>query len=64
MFVSATVRSAVADGFRVVLAQDAHATNDVDAVPAAFVARHALGDEVRLTESASIRFRPPAPDLP
>ena len=59
MCVSATVRSALAWGFHVVLVRDAHATYNLDDIPAGIVARvaeHALGDEVDLIDAASVRF--------
>jgi nicotinamidase-related amidase len=46
MCVSATVRGALARNFHVALIQDAHATYNLDDIPAAIVARvaeHALG---------------------
>src|SRR6266508_2365498 len=59
MCVSATVRGALARGFHVVLVRDAHATYNLDDIPAAVVARvaeHALGDEVELIDAASVTF--------
>ncbi len=59
MCVSATVRGALARGFHVVLVRDAHATYNLDDIPAAIVARvaaHALGDEVELADAASVTF--------
>lgn len=59
MCVSATVRGALARGLQVVLIRDAHATYNLDDIPAAIVARvaeHALGDEVELIDSASATF--------
>jgi nicotinamidase-related amidase len=63
MCVSATVRGALARNFHVALIQDAHATYNLDDIPAAIVARvaeHALGDEVELIEAASVTFDPVA----
>jgi len=59
MCVSATVRGALARGFHVVLVRDAHATYNLDDIPAAIVARvaeHALGDAVELIDAASVTF--------
>lgn len=59
MCVSATVRGALARGFHVVLIRDAHATYNLDDIPAAIVARvaeHALGDEVDLIDAAAVTF--------
>lgn len=63
MCVAATVRAALAHGFRVVLAHDSHATYDVpafaadeSAVPADLAARAAewsLGDEVEIVAGAA-----------
>jgi streptothricin hydrolase len=56
MCVSATARSALARGFRVVLPRDGHRTYDLDDIPAAVVARvaeHALGDQVELVPSTT-----------
>nr|WP_180218369.1 isochorismatase family protein [Streptomyces albus] len=72
MCVSATVRTALRLGYRVVLPHDAHGTYDIPAaphisevVPAAMAARAAewaLGDEVEIVPYASgVRFRSPAP---
>jgi nicotinamidase-related amidase len=63
MCVSATVRGALARGLGVVLVRDAHATYDLDDIPAAVVARvaeHALGDEVELVDAAAVTFSRPA----
>ncbi|MDP9310277.1 MAG: isochorismatase family protein [Chloroflexota bacterium] len=63
MCVSATARAALARGFHIVLVRDAHATYNLDDIPAAIVARvaeHALGDEVDLIDAASVRFGRPA----
>jgi streptothricin hydrolase len=59
MCVSATVRAALARKFHIVLVRDAHATYNLDDIPAAIVARvaeHALGDEVELIDAASVTF--------
>jgi nicotinamidase-related amidase len=59
MCVSATVRGALARKFHVVLVRDAHATYNLDDIPAAIVARvaeHALGDEVDLIDAAAVTF--------
>lgn len=73
MCVSATARTALERGYRVVLPHDAHATHDVPAgpgydqvVPAAVAARVAewsLGDQIELTATqAEIDFeQPPVP---
>jgi streptothricin hydrolase len=69
MCVSATTRSALNEGYHVVLPHDAHATYDIpaveglaDAVPHAMVSRAAewaLGDQTDITTHASdIRFVP------
>jgi ribosomal protein S18 acetylase RimI-like enzyme len=65
MCVSATIRGAIARGLQVVLVRDAHATYNLEDIPAAIVSRvaeHALGDEVELVETASMRFAPPDRD--
>ncbi len=70
MCVSATARTALELGFRVVLPHDAHATYDIpaaegisDLVPAAVasrVAEWALGDEVEIVARArDVRFTKP-----
>ena len=62
MCVSATVRGALARGFHVVLVHDAHATYNLDDIPSSIVARvaeHALGDEIELADTLSIRFGRP-----
>ncbi len=59
MCVSATIRGALARGLQVVLIRGAHATYDVDDIPARIVSRvaeHALGDEVELADIASLKF--------
>ena len=61
MCVSATIRGAIARGLQVVLVRDAHATYNLEDIPAAIVSRvaeHALGDEVELVETASVTFAP------
>jgi len=63
MCVSATVRGALARGLQVVLVRDAHATHDLEEIPAAIVSRvaeHALGDEVEIGETTAVTFAPPA----
>jgi GNAT superfamily N-acetyltransferase len=65
MCVSATIRGAIARGLQVVLVRDAHATHNLEDIPATIVSRvaeHALGDEVELVETASMRFAPPERD--
>src|SRR4051812_25258036 len=59
MCVSATVRGALARDLQVVLIHDAHATYNLDEIPASIVARvaeHALGDQVELVDAVSVRF--------
>jgi nicotinamidase-related amidase len=59
MCVSATVRGALARGLQVVLVHDAHATYNLDDIPASIVARvaeHALGDEIELADAIAIPF--------
>lgn len=59
MCVSATVRGALARGLHVILIRDAHATYNLDDIPAAIVARvaeHALGDEIELIDAVSVTF--------
>jgi nicotinamidase-related amidase len=61
MCVSATVRGALARGLHVTLARDAHATYDLEEIPAAVVARvaqHALGDDVDVLDAAAVTFAP------
>ena len=63
MCVSATVRSALVQGLQVVLIHDAHATYNLDDIPASIVARvaeHALGDEVELADAVSVAFGRPS----
>ncbi|MEV5705520.1 isochorismatase family protein [Actinoallomurus sp. NPDC052274] len=65
MCVSATARTALAQGFSVVLPRDAHSTYPLDDIPARVVARvaeHSLGDEIELARtSAVVEFvAPPA----
>ena len=63
MCVSATVRGALARGLEVVLIHDAHATYNLDAIPASVVARvaeHALGDEIELVDTDSVLFGQPS----
>jgi len=62
MCVSATVRGALARGLQVVLIHDAHATYNLDDIPSSVVARvaeHALGDEIELVDTVSVRFGRP-----
>ena len=62
MCVSATVRGALARGLHVVLIHDAHATYDLDDIPASVVARVAelaLGDAVEVVDTVSVRFARP-----
>lgn len=57
MCVSATVRSALASGFDVVLVNDAHATCDPDNIPSVAVSRaaeHALGDQVEFAPTVAL----------
>lgn len=61
MCVSATSRAALARGLGVVLVRDAHATYDLDDIPAAVVKRvaeHALGDHLELSAATDLRFLP------
>jgi streptothricin hydrolase len=62
MCVSATVRGALARGLHVVLVHDAHATYDLDDIPASVVSRvaeHALGDQVVLADTIAVIFEQP-----
>ena len=70
MCVSATARTALELGYRVVMPHDAHATYDIpaaagisDTVPAAMVSRvaeWALGDEIEIiAQAADVTFTPP-----
>jgi nicotinamidase-related amidase len=64
MCVSATIRGALTRALQVVLVRDAHATYNLEDIPAAIVSRvaeHALGDAVELVELASVTFAPPKP---
>ena len=59
MCVSATVRSALARGYEVVLVHDAHATYDlaeIDHLVVSRVAEHALGDQVSVVEASDEVF--------
>jgi nicotinamidase-related amidase len=59
MCVSATVRGAFARGLQVVLVHNAHATYDLDEIPASIVSRvaeHALGDQLELADTETIIF--------
>jgi nicotinamidase-related amidase len=61
--VSATARAALARGLEVVLPHDAHATYDLDDIPAIIVARvaeHAIGGQLELVRwSADVPFTHP-----
>lgn len=62
MCVSATIRGALARKLEVVLIRDAHATYHLEDISASIVSRvaeHALGDEIELTETASVKFERP-----
>ena len=62
MCVSATVRGALARDLEVVLVQDAHATYNLEDISCRVVSRvaeHALGDDVELADTASVKFRQP-----
>jgi nicotinamidase-related amidase len=62
MCVSATVRAAFARGFDVLLVRGAHATYDLQEIPAEVVSRvaeHALGDQLELRDSSAVAFIPP-----
>ena len=62
MCVSATARGALAQNLEVVVVCDAHATynlGDISAGVVSRVAEHALGDDVELTDIASVKFRRP-----
>ena len=62
MCVSSTIRAAFAHGFQVVLVSDAHATYDLQEIPAEVVSRvaeHALGDQVELLDSSVVAFVTP-----
>lgn len=66
MCVAATARGALARDYQVTVVTDAHATYDLDDIPARSVARvaeHALGDEVRLVRADDLDLRsvPPEP---
>jgi streptothricin hydrolase len=64
MCVSATIRSAFARGFEVVLIRGAHATYDLDEIPAEVVSRvaeHALGDRLELLDVLRVAFVAPRP---
>ena len=59
MCVSATVRGAFTRGLQVVLVHDAHATYDLEEIPASIVSRvaeHALGDQLELVDTETIIF--------
>ena len=62
MCVSATIRGALTRSLEVVLIRDAHATypfEDISASVVSRVAEHALGDEIELTDTASVEFGRP-----
>ena len=62
MCVSATARGALARNLEVVVVRDAHATYNLEDIPARAVSRvaeHALGGDVELTNIASVKFRQP-----
>ncbi len=63
MCVSATIRAAFARGFEVLLVRGAHATYDLQEIPAEVVSRvaeHALGDQLELRDYSAVAFiRPP-----
>jgi nicotinamidase-related amidase len=64
MCVSATIRSALARGFEVVLVRGAHTTYDLEEIPAEIVSRvaeHALGDQLELVDPVNVAFAT-APD--
>ena len=59
MCVSATVRGAFARGVEVVLVHDAHATYNLEEIPASIVSRvaeHALGDQLELVDTDTVVF--------
>ncbi len=59
MCVSATVRSAMARGYEVVLVHDVHATYDlgeIDHLVVSRVAEHALGDQVCIAVASDVAF--------
>jgi streptothricin hydrolase len=62
MCVSATIRAAFARGFEVLLVRGAHATYDLQEIPADVVSRvaeHALGDQLELADASAVAFIPP-----
>jgi streptothricin hydrolase len=62
MCVSTTVRAAFSRGFEVVLVRGAHATYDLEEIPAEVVSRvaeHALGDELDLRNASDVAFVSP-----
>jgi nicotinamidase-related amidase len=62
MCVSATIRAAFSRGFEVVLVRGAHATYDLEEIPAEAVSRvaeHALGDQLELVDPSAVVFVPP-----
>jgi nicotinamidase-related amidase len=63
MCVSATIRAALSRGFEVVLVRGAHATYDLQEIPADVVSRvaeHALGDQLHLLDPPEVEFVSPA----
>jgi nicotinamidase-related amidase len=59
MCVSATIRGALARELEVVLVRGAHATFDIDEIPASVVSRvaeHALGDKLEICDVDEVRF--------
>ena len=67
MCVSATVRGGLARGFEVILVHDAHATYNLDDIPAAMVSRvaeHALGSQVEIADSVAVAFERPNTSRP
>ncbi len=63
MCISATIRAAFARGFEVVLVRGAHATYDLQEIPAEVVSRvaeHALGDQLELLDSSAVAFAAPS----
>jgi streptothricin hydrolase len=62
MCVSATIRTAFARGFEVLLVRGTHATYDLQEIPAEVVSRvaeHALGDQLELRDSSAVAFISP-----
>jgi streptothricin hydrolase len=62
MCVSATIRGAFSRGFEVALVRGAHASYDLESIPADVVSRvaeHALGDQLELLDSSAVVFVSP-----